>query len=143
MFVVGGGGRAGTVPRPANGVRLNTFMELGPACADPIIGGVRCRKAASYEPVYEIDHLRLDPAARLRSTQSVPCPRGNFSSPMPGYFVLSESPLSKTQPQKSPLKTGFRAHPCFLRGAGRSFQRLGRSLDLEISAWSSFRSWQR
>ena len=90
MFVVGGGGRAGTVPRPANGVRLNTFMELGPACADPIIGGVRCRKAASYEPVYEIDHLRLDHAARLRflnvttSTGRV----GFFAKPMSGLFVL-------------------------------------------------------
>ena len=34
-------------------------MELGPARADPIIGGVRGRKAAGYDPVYEIDYLRL------------------------------------------------------------------------------------
>ena len=47
------------VDRLATGVRLNPFMELGPACVAPIIGGVRGRKAAGYDPVYEIDYLRL------------------------------------------------------------------------------------
>ena len=47
-------------------VLIKPVQELGPACADPIIGGVRRRKAAGYDPVYEIDYLRLDHAARLR-----------------------------------------------------------------------------
>jgi len=34
-------------------------MELGPACVVLHIGGVRGRKAAGYDPVYEIDYLRL------------------------------------------------------------------------------------
>ena len=34
-------------------------MELGPACAVLHIGGVRCRKTAGYDPVYDIDYLRL------------------------------------------------------------------------------------
>ena len=69
---------------------LNPFMELGPACADPITGGVRGRKAAGNDPDYEIDHLRLDHAARLRflnvttSTGRV----GFFAKPMSGLFVL-------------------------------------------------------
>ncbi len=41
-------------------VLTEPVQELGPACADPITGGVRRRKAAGYDPVYEIDHLRLD-----------------------------------------------------------------------------------
>jgi hypothetical protein len=34
-------------------------MELGPACVVLHLGGVRGRKAAGYDPVYEIDYLRL------------------------------------------------------------------------------------
>ena len=45
--------------RLATGVHLNPFMELGPACVALIIDGVRGRKAAGDDPVYEIDYLRL------------------------------------------------------------------------------------
>ena len=58
--------RKGSVDRLATGVHLSPFMELGPARVDLITGGVRGRKAAGNDPVYEIDHLRLDHAARLR-----------------------------------------------------------------------------
>ena len=54
--------------------------ELGPARADPITGGVRRRKAAGYDPDEEIDHLRLDRAARLQFHNLLGCywPRGIF-----------------------------------------------------------------
>ena len=45
------------VGRPATGVRMNPFIELGPACADPITGGVRDPCRTRHDPDYEIAHL--------------------------------------------------------------------------------------
>jgi hypothetical protein len=46
-----------------------TAQELGPAWADLHIGGVRDRKARN-DPVYEIVHLLIGHAARLRFLNS-------------------------------------------------------------------------
>lgn len=93
-------------------------MELGPACADPIIGGVRGRKAAGYDPVYEIDHLRLDHAARLLFHNLI-CALVAWDflrNPCPAFLCWLPRRLPKQHRTKSPIQTGFRAHPCFLRG---------------------------
>ena len=72
-------------------VLIEPVQELGPACADPITGGVRGRKATGYDPVYEIDHLRLDHAARLRFHNLMSC-SGRvdfFAKTTTGFFVLA------------------------------------------------------
>jgi hypothetical protein len=72
-------------------VLMEPVQELGPACADPVIGGVRRRKAAGYDPVYEIEHLRLDHAARLRFHNLIVCSgRVDFLRKITsGLFVLA------------------------------------------------------
>jgi len=59
-----------------------------------------------HDPDYEIDHLRLDHAARLRFHNLIRALAAwdFFAAPMSGFFVLAATPRSQNTPRKIPNK---------------------------------------